>query len=155
MKTEYIIAALTFVLMTPAIAISENETLRHGGLIGMLYPSANETVDRVAVEWDALGTAPLDGLYTEASAPCLRKWQRGQEGASCREAFVPLRSADSGAFQTRPRFLSSMRSFSYGADSKTAIGMDLSGLVVTLRGQLRGDDSGAGAQSLVQANSKR
>ena len=140
MKIRSFLTTLFVTLVAPSLLTAENLTERHGGLIGMLYPSQYERADRVAVEWMALTPSPLVGLSSAALVPCNKSWRRGQENAQCDEVFVPLRSNDSGAFVESPRFLSSLRSFSYGTGSKTAYGMDIPGLVDTLRAQLRTPD---------------
>lgn len=156
MKTVLVLSfALSLACPAVASAQTQTQTERYGGLISLLYPERYEQVEHVVVEWVALDARPLAAIVPIAAAPCGRSWRRGEETRQCDDAFVPLRSRDSGAFAEKPRFLSSLRSFSYGSNSKMAFGMDLPGLVDTLRARTRTPDYGLGAEYVVNAPTKR
>ena len=142
MKTPFLFN-LALCVLAPVFAAADGNAKPHGGLISLLYPERYTEIEHVSVEWVALDARPLAVNRPLVDQPaCEQKWKRGQEKPVCEQAFVPLRSTDSGAFVEKPRFLSSMRSFSYGTDSKTAFGMDLPGLVETLRARTRASEFG-------------
>ncbi|MEX0337885.1 MAG: hypothetical protein AB3N11_02485 [Arenibacterium sp.] len=148
--------SLALIVFAPAVAAAEEGTKRYGGLISLLYPERYTEVEHVSVDWVALDAQPLAVIEPIVATPtCARQWKRGQEEAVCEPVFVPLRSADSGAFVEKPRFLSTMRSFSYGTDSKTAFGMDLPGLVETLRARTRTSDFGLNERVVENTSARR